>query len=66
MPLLCADRLTDAQIAQLVGVARPTLARWKKKPEFRAEMNRQSAASIERIFRGAVAELQDGWSITED
>ena len=34
--LLCAaDTLTDAQIAAQLGIARRTLARWKRQPRFR-------------------------------
>ena len=41
--LVCADELTDAQIAAAVGVCRRTLAYWKTRPEFQARVERHLA-----------------------
>lgn len=56
--LLAQDELTDEQIATAVGVSRATLAKWKRLPEFAAEIERIRArfrAVVESHALGTVA-----------
>jgi transposase-like protein len=47
--LVAQDTLTDTRIAQSLGVAQMTLERWKRAPEFQAEV-----ARIQEELRAAI------------
>lgn len=67
--LLAEDRLTDEQIAELIGVKRQTMALWKNRPEFKARVEAivektRAAVEAEAIAskRNRIAALNDRWA----
>jgi hypothetical protein len=66
--LVAEDRLTDVQIAADIGMTRPTLARWKRHPEFTAraaEIVAKARAAVEAEgianVKNRVAAQHDRW-----
>lgn len=55
--LVAEDRLTDAAIARKVGVSRSTLARWKRHPEFRAQVTTHYDELQARARKRGIARL---------
>jgi hypothetical protein len=55
--LVAIDELTDARIAEKVGISAPTLYRWKRDPEFLAAVDAHNAAFREIARRKGAAIL---------
>lgn len=53
--LVAEGRLTDEQIASESGVTRDTITRWKRRSDFRAEVERHTQAARERITDEGIA-----------
>lgn len=67
--LLADGRLTDQEIADKAGVARTTLWRWRKHPEFAAEIEEHLDAFRSEVRRRGIADrerrikaLNDRWN----
>jgi hypothetical protein len=56
--LLAADRLTNDQIAEQLGLHRATLARWKQHPEFMARIDELVEAFKKTVRRRGIAQLE--------
>jgi hypothetical protein len=52
--LLAEDRLTDALIAEIVGVSRATLSTWKHDPAFKAQIERYCTMLQKEIAISAI------------
>lgn len=64
--LEAADELTDEQIADAVGVARSTFNRWRAKPEYAAEVDRQKQAILAQALRLPIAKKHKRLSVLND
>src|SRR4249920_340554 len=53
--LVSEDRLTDEQIAEQAGVKRNALAKWKRREDFKAEVERIRTAARDQVLREGIA-----------
>ncbi len=56
--LVAGDELTNAEIAERVGVSRATLDRWKAHPDFKARVDEHLEAYRQAVLRHGVAVLE--------
>jgi hypothetical protein len=64
--LVAEDALTDAQIAEAVGIAKATLERWKRRPEFQASVDAIRSRTRAALIRRGIAERQNRVDVLDD